>query len=157
MFKMHRGHHGPLSEKEPPFICDYCGIELGDYQTYVDHRQLHINRPKFQCLECDRILSNRAVLRIHMSMHVCSTVFLSTHSLECERTTEFFNCFIFSNLWCSQQRPHICVIYAEIHTTVKEHFETTWNAITMITMRNAISANIKKWQSLIWNVICVNM
>lgn len=34
------------------------------------HEKLHLNKPKFQCLECDRILSSRSSLKEHMMIHV---------------------------------------------------------------------------------------
>lgn len=60
----------------PPFICDYCGTKFDDKKSIIDHKQLHIDRPKFQCLECDRIVSTKQALKTHMSIHVSCIIYL---------------------------------------------------------------------------------
>lgn len=65
-------HHGQLSEKEPPFDCDYCGFVFADYKTLTAHLKLHLDRPNIQCLECERILVTKQALKVHMIIHVSS-------------------------------------------------------------------------------------
>lgn len=62
--------HGPLPEMGPPYDCDYCAIEFSEFKTFIDHRQLHLDRPEFQCLECNRVLAKRDILKRHMTIHV---------------------------------------------------------------------------------------
>lgn len=54
----------------PPGECDYCGIDFGDAETLADHENLHLNRPMFQCLECERLFPSRNSLKRHMRAHV---------------------------------------------------------------------------------------
>lgn len=50
--------------------CDYCGMHSGDAETLVEHQELHLNRPDFQYIECDRVLSKKGILKRHMPVHV---------------------------------------------------------------------------------------
>lgn len=68
--------HGQLSGMVPPFDCDYCGNVFDDYKAFTNHRQLHLDLPKFQCLECERVVKRKQVLRIHMRVHVSSTIII---------------------------------------------------------------------------------
>lgn len=58
------------AEMEPPFDCDYCGVEFNDFKTLIEHRELHSNRPEFQCIECDLVLKRKTAYKLHMRTHV---------------------------------------------------------------------------------------
>lgn len=54
---------------DPPFECDYCGIEFDDYNALREHKELHLNHPNHQCLECDFVGMTK-LLKQHMRKHV---------------------------------------------------------------------------------------
>lgn len=56
-----------------PFECDYCGIACDDFDVLKEHKALHLDRPDFQCLECDRILKRKCAFKLHVLIHVSQT------------------------------------------------------------------------------------
>lgn len=73
-----RKHHAS-AEMEPPFECDYCGIECDDYEALKEHKNRHLNRPDFQCIECDRVMVRKNALKLHMTTHVSQ--YIARHAL----------------------------------------------------------------------------
>lgn len=55
---------------DPPFECDYCGVEFGEYVELREHKTLHSNRVHFQCLKCEYIGKTTKLLKQHMRKHV---------------------------------------------------------------------------------------
>lgn len=68
--KLHMTAHNLSTEMKPPFDCDYCGIEFDDHETMREHKKLHLNRPSYQCLECDYIGNQSQLIKQHMRKHV---------------------------------------------------------------------------------------
>lgn len=62
--------HNESTEMEPPFICDYCDHELVDYGALCEHKQLHLNRPEFECVLCEYKSIKQINLRAHVRGHV---------------------------------------------------------------------------------------
>lgn len=71
--QLHMLKHEQSTEKDPPFECDYCGIDFGSYNVLREHKELHLNRPNFQCLECDYVGYLTKLLKQHMRKHASST------------------------------------------------------------------------------------
>lgn len=64
---MKLAHHvEPIS----PLECDYCGIEFDDDDELAVHKPHHLNRPKYQCLECEYCGPAPKDLKQHMRTHV---------------------------------------------------------------------------------------
>lgn len=70
-------------EMEPPFDCDYCGFELEDYKTLCEHKQLHLNRPNFECLLCETKHPDQLSLKKHMRKHVSTEQHTKIHFSRC--------------------------------------------------------------------------
>lgn len=66
--------HNESTEMEPPFICEYCGHELADYEALFGHMQLHLNRPAFECVLCDYKGTKKVNFRYHMRVHVSQSL-----------------------------------------------------------------------------------
>lgn len=45
-------------------------MDFGDAETLTDHKKMHLNRPDFQCIQCERVVSSRKSLKEHMRIHV---------------------------------------------------------------------------------------
>lgn len=50
--------------------CNYCGVEFADDETLNEHKKRHLNRPNFQCIECERVFTIKSGLKKHMPRHV---------------------------------------------------------------------------------------
>lgn len=62
--------HNVSTEMEPPFYCDYCRLEFEDYQALCVHKELHLNRPDFECVICDYKTDKKLNLQAHTRIHV---------------------------------------------------------------------------------------
>lgn len=50
--------------------CSYCGITFDNAEALAEHKELHLSRPDFQCIQCERVFSTRSKLKLHMRAHV---------------------------------------------------------------------------------------
>lgn len=90
----HMRHVHNSENKPPPGECVHCGMDFGDAETMVEHKRLHLNRPDFQCIQCDRVLTRKQTLKIHMRTHV-RIIFQLTKTLVNSIKFWHFNIWIF--------------------------------------------------------------
>lgn len=62
--------HNQSKGLEPPFQCDYCGIEFDDHGELKEHKMHHLIRSNFQCTQCEYIGRAPNHLKQHMRTHV---------------------------------------------------------------------------------------
>lgn len=77
--KRHMRTHELTAEMAAPFDCDYCGVEFDSFDGLKAHKKLHLNRPDFQCIECDRILKRKWGFKTHMLIHVSKNAIQKYH------------------------------------------------------------------------------
>lgn len=119
--------HNHLAEMEPPFECDYCGVEFDEFKTLEEHKMRHLNRPDFQCIECDRVLKRRTAFKLHMQTHVSQYLHDQIHELI------NVGCIVHEfRIYCSQNNTKLCAMYAVRHLGIQHHYNRTSNTITMI-------------------------
>lgn len=51
-------------------------MDFGDVDTLADHKKLHLNRPDYQCIQCERVVTSKPSLKQHMRIHVRAILYL---------------------------------------------------------------------------------
>lgn len=108
--------HNESTEMEPPFNCDYCGHELPDYGALGEHKQLHLNRPAFECVLCEYKGTKTSNLKAHVRFHVSKILILFD--------AQMIQTFIFHN-WRGKYRvegSQSSAIYAARRSTIPSHW-----------------------------------
>lgn len=126
--------HKHLAEMEPPFECDCCGVEFDEYATLEEHKKRHLNRPDFQCIECDRVLKRRTAFKLHMQTHVSRKPLHDQNSFKlCNKFRINFDFVVHElRIYCSQNNTKLCAMYAVRRLGIRHRYNRTSNTITMI-------------------------
>lgn len=112
------------------------------------HEKLHLNKQKFQCLECDQILSKRYVLKKHMRTHVSWNIAIRVQYVGggggCSYLCNSFPILFLMEMQ-TKETPYLCDICgksfgspASLHCHLKYHFDEL-NAECYLCKRRVIS------------------